>query len=94
MNTIEFTEKSGRSELHISSESSWTLFEKIADALENELNGIWTGKVNGIDQRYWDLQIENKVITLHLEHYLGILAFSDSRNLVLRAKQIIESKIL
>ncbi len=94
MNEIQLTEKSGKSELHIASEPNWTLFEKIAKALEYELNGCWIEKINGIDQSYWDLKIGNEIVTLHLEHYLGISAFSDSKNLLLRVKQIIESRVL
>jgi predicted RNA-binding protein len=32
-----------------------------------------------LDQRYWDLECDDGVITLHLEHYLGISVFDDSR---------------
>ncbi|MHC8338647.1 hypothetical protein [Pseudomonas sp. HLT2-19-2] len=28
---------------------------------------------DGLDQRYWDLEVEGQVITLHLEHCLGIM---------------------
>ena len=94
MREIQLTEKSGKSELHISSESNWTLFDRIAETLERELNGIWVEKADGMDQRYWDLKIENEVITLHLEHYLGISAFSNSKSLLLRAKPLIESILL
>ena len=94
MNEIQLTEESGKSELHISSDSNWTLFERIAEVLERELNGIWVEKADGIDQRYWDLKIENEILTLHLEHYLGILAFSNSKSLLLRAKPVIESSVL
>ena len=93
MNEIQLIEESGKSELHITSDSSWTLFEKIAEVLERELNGIWVEKTDGIDQRYWDLKIENEILTLHLEHYLGIVAFSNSKGLLLRAKPAIEHGI-
>ncbi len=93
MNEIQLTEEYGKSELHISSDSSWTLFEKIAEVLERELNGIWVEKTDGIDQRYWDLKIENEILTLHLEHYLGIIAFSNSKSLLLHAKPVIENCI-
>jgi len=94
MNEIRLTEESEKSELHISSESNWTLFERIAEFLERELNGIWLEKADGIDQRYWDLKIGNEVLTLHLEHYLGISAFSNSKSLLLRAKPVIENSLL
>lgn len=94
MNEIQLTEESGKSELHISPESNWTLFERIAEVLERELNAVWVEKADGIDQRYWDLKIGNEVLTLHLEHYLGISAFSNSKMLLLRAKPVIESSFL
>lgn len=94
MNEIQLTEESGKSELQISSDSSWTLFERVAEILERELNGSWVEKADGIDQRYWDLKIENEILTLHLEHYLGIIAFSNSKSLLLRAKPVIENGIL
>jgi len=94
MNEIQLTEESGKSELHISSESNWTLFERIAVDLERELIGFWLEKTDGMDQRYWDLKIGNEVLTLHLEHYLGISAFSNSKALLLRAKPVIEKSFL
>jgi hypothetical protein len=92
MKEIQLTEEFGKSELLISSEPNWGLFEKVAETLESELGGSWVEKTDGIDQRYWDLQIEGELLTLHLEHYLGILAFSESKNLLLRAKLVIERK--
>ncbi|MGE8099522.1 DUF3630 family protein [Pseudomonas fluorescens] len=59
-------------EIKISESSDWQLFENVARALEQELRGTWIEKVDGIDQRYWDLAVEGRVITLHLEHFLGI----------------------
>ena len=94
MNEIQLIEKSGKCELLISSESNWSLFEKVAERLEFELSGSWVEKTDGIDQRYWDLRVEGELLTLHLEQYLGIFIFSESRNLLLRAKQVIESKSL
>jgi len=94
MNEIQLTERLEENELLISPESNWSLFEKVAETLEFELSGSWVEKTDGIEQRYWDLQIEGELLTLHLEHYLGILAFSESRNLLLRAKLVIERKFL
>ncbi|MBU6957962.1 DUF3630 family protein [Pseudomonas sp. CVAP len=59
-------------EIKISESSDWQLFENVARALEQGLGGTWVEKADGIDQRYWDLAVEGQVITLHLEHYLGI----------------------
>lgn len=60
-------------ELHICDVSDWALFNAIALTLEQELNGEWLTKADGLDQRYWDLAVDGGVITLHLEHYLGIM---------------------
>ncbi|WP_122863702.1 DUF3630 family protein, partial [Pseudomonas viridiflava] len=60
-------------ELHISNVSDWALFNAIALRLVQELNGEWLTKADGLDQRYWDLSVGGGVITLHLEHYLGIM---------------------
>jgi len=65
----------GHDEFVISDESNWALFDAIASALESHLQGSWIAQLDGLDQRYWDLQVGNGVITLHLEHYLGIMLF-------------------
>jgi hypothetical protein len=58
--------------IQISEDADWALFEKIADTLQIEFGGIWTQKLDGFDQRYWDLMIDGQRLTLHLEHYLGV----------------------
>lgn len=62
----------------VSEDSDWKLFELVASILERELSGVWVQKADGLDQRYWDLKVESQVITLHLEHYMGITIFSES----------------
>jgi hypothetical protein len=59
-------------ELRISETSDWQLFEVIAQTLELGLKGSWVQKLDGPDQRYWDLLVDDQTITLPLEHYLGI----------------------
>lgn len=90
MTEISLTEELGKRKLLISPEPNWGFFEKVAEILESELGGSWVEKTDGVDQRYWDLQIKDELLTLHLEHYLGILAFSESKSLLLRAKLVIE----
>ncbi|MEE4915475.1 hypothetical protein V2K41_14440 [Pseudomonas alliivorans] len=60
-------------ELHISDASDWALFNAIVATLEQGLGGEWLVKADGLDQRYWDLAVQGGVMTLHLEHYLGIM---------------------
>ncbi|WP_206072644.1 hypothetical protein [Pseudomonas viridiflava] len=85
-------------ELHISNVSDWALFNAIALRLEQELNGEWLTKADGLDQRYWDLSVDGGVITLHLEHYLGIMLLVENEpasaqldaQLVAKASRVLE----
>lgn len=67
-------------ELRISEAADWHLFEVIARTLEHSLKGVWTQKVDGFEQRYWDLLVGDQTLTLHLEHYLGISLFNTQRD--------------
>ncbi|WP_235661510.1 DUF3630 family protein [Pseudomonas coronafaciens] len=44
----------------------------MARVLEQRLGGRWIEKLDGLDQRYWDLLVDENTLTLHLEHYTGI----------------------
>ncbi|WP_249582574.1 hypothetical protein [Pseudomonas viridiflava] len=85
-------------ELHICDVSDWALFNAIALTLEQELNGEWLTKADGLDQRYWDLAVDGGVITLHLEHYLGIMLLVENEpanaqldaQLIARAGRVLE----
>lgn len=61
--------------IEISENSDWQLFESVAQVLEQGLGGCWKEKIDGLDQRYWDLEVEEQILTLHLEHHLGISVF-------------------
>jgi len=61
------------SDIHLSDSSDRELFTRIAEELQQTLNGTWTTQASGLDQYYWDLAVDGQVITLHLEHYLGIM---------------------
>lgn len=63
-------------ELRISEVADWHLFEVIARQLEQDLQGVWAQRVDGLDQRYWDLRVDDQILTLHLEHHLGISLFN------------------
>ena len=69
------TDRHGRLEAIISDESDWRLFETLSQLIVKEFNGVITAQLDGFDQRYWDIQIEGQTLTLHLEHYLGIMLF-------------------
>jgi hypothetical protein len=56
----------------VSEDADWDHFEAIAVALQTALGGTWSGKLDGLDERYWDLAARGGRVTLHLQHYLGI----------------------
>ncbi|KTC53657.1 hypothetical protein AO262_25730 [Pseudomonas fluorescens ABAC62] len=58
--------------IDVSEKADWKLFEDLAWVLEQGLGGRWKEKLDGLDQRYWDLLVDKHTVTLHLEHYLGI----------------------
>lgn len=58
--------------IEISEKADWKLFEQVAQVLEEGLGACWKTKLDGLDQRYWDLLVDGHTLTLHLERYLGI----------------------
>lgn len=72
---IEYKTRNGKTEAILSEKPDWDLFNRIADLITKEFNAKWVEKADGLDQRYWDFEIENVRLTLHLEHYLGISLF-------------------
>ncbi len=62
--------------LNISEKSDWQLFNKVADEIINRFNGKIVERLDGLEQRYWDIEIDGKVLTMHLEHYCGISLFA------------------
>ena len=63
--------------IYLSDTSDRALFDRIANELRQALDGTWVVQASGLDQRYWDLKAEGQVVTLHLEHYLGIMLLVD-----------------
>lgn len=72
---IKYNSENGKFEANLSEDSDWNLFNRIADLIANEFNAYWIEKVDGLDNRYWNIAIESIILTLHLEHYLGISLF-------------------
>jgi hypothetical protein len=72
-----FTKSDGetRRQIEVSDRSDWSLFERVARRLKAGLRGKWIERLDGPDQRYWDLEAAGGKVTLHLEHYLGITIY-------------------
>ena len=52
-------------------------------------------RLDGLDERYWDLEVGDQMVTLYLQHYLGISLYTPSaedESLVRDIGQILETK--
>ena len=56
-------------------DSDDSVFQLIADELTEVFDIQWKTKLDGFDQRYWDFRFKGTILTLHLEHYVGISIF-------------------
>ena len=91
MGIVCFT-KNGKTEAKLSETSSWELFDLIAHTIKEQFGGCWVKRLDSLDQRYWDLQINDIVLTLHLEHYLGISLFpANNLSNLDRANSLVET---
>ncbi len=76
---ILYSRKDERLEIEISDDADWQLFKRVADAILNKFRGKLVERLDGLDERYWDLEIGDSLVTLHLQHYLGISLFAASK---------------
>ncbi len=72
---FEKTDGTSYPQITVSEPADMQLFEKIASAVESEIEGQWKEKLTSPDQCYWDYESEGEKVTLHYEHYLGITVF-------------------
>jgi hypothetical protein len=66
---------SGRIELRLSKNPDQ--FARLAEAVRVRLQGRWSEQLDGLDQSYWDLDVQEKKITVHREHYLGVSVYCE-----------------
>ena len=72
-------------------DSNGSVFQLIADELTEAFNVQWKAKLNGFDQRYWDFEYKGIILSLQLEHFLGISIFVKKPETNLKnAKKILE----
>ena len=64
--------QNGGNGLLLASESSWRLFDLIADFIEQRWDARRVSQLDGTEQRYLDFEIDGEYLTLHLEHFQGI----------------------
>lgn len=76
---ILYSEKHERFEVAISNDADWMLFNGVADAILTHFRGKLVETLDGLDERYWDIEIGGNIVTLHLQHYLGISLFAENK---------------
>jgi hypothetical protein len=87
--------------LAISGDSEPALFERVAEILARELKGTWQERLSGPTQFYWDLRVCDSVITLHREHYLGVMLFAEGPGeeegavpeILIRAREVLSKHV-
>jgi hypothetical protein len=52
-------------------------FVRFAEIARKKLGGKWIAKIDGLDQSYWDLDVQGEKITVHREHYMGVSVLAD-----------------
>ena len=67
-----WADDTSRRTIIVSETSDWALFDLVAHRLATALDGTWIERIDGLDERYWDLGARGGKITSHLQHYLGI----------------------
>jgi len=83
-----------RLQVAISDDSDWMLFNGVAEKILTRFRGKLVERLDGVDERYWDLEIEGTIVTLHLQHYLGISLFSknkEANDLIRQVGEYLES---
>ena len=63
----------GRVELRLSENPDD--FSRLAEIVQKMLKGKWKKQLDGLDQSYWDLDVDGIILTVHREHYLGVSVF-------------------
>jgi hypothetical protein len=89
------TTRLGHLELVITDEPDWSEFERLAGAIRAEFDAPIVERIDGPDERYWDLEVGDQTVTLHLQHYLGICLYAPSaedESLVRRIGLFLESR--
>jgi hypothetical protein len=77
---VKFFENNRTIDIELFHYSDARVFKLIASELTEKFNVQWKEKVDGFDQRYWDFEMKGIKLTLHLEHFLGIMIFANKAN--------------
>jgi len=62
-------------ELRITEDSSWSRYDAVAQDFSSAFGVSAVAICDGLDEAYYDYEVEGVTVTLHLQHYLGISIF-------------------
>ncbi|HUT70171.1 MAG TPA: DUF3630 family protein [Desulfatiglandales bacterium] len=68
----EYKDASNRLSIDLSDLDSDILFRKYANRLKTEFNAKIVEKLDGLDQRYWDFDVDGTIVVLHSDAMAGI----------------------
>jgi len=74
---IRYYDRDSSTNLELWREPDGRVFQLIANELSKKLKVRWIEKIEGFDQRYWDFKFKGTILTLHLEHFMGIMIYAD-----------------
>jgi hypothetical protein len=77
---VEYITQDRRFEVAVSDDSDGRLFNGVADAILRKFKGQLIKRIDGITDRYWDIEIAEQVITLHHD-YTGISLFAENHEM-------------
>jgi len=73
---VEYRTKELRLEVTLSDDFDWLLFSGVADVILKKFKGQLIERLDGFDDRYWDIEIGGRIVTLHLNNYTGLSLFA------------------
>ena len=74
------TQPSGCYKAHLSDSPDWNVFRSIANTMLKMFDGKVVERIDGLDQRYWDIGIRGIILTLRSETFLGISLYSRDKH--------------
>ncbi|MFO1521245.1 MAG: hypothetical protein U1G05_04235 [Kiritimatiellia bacterium] len=70
MKTVKATD-----EVKVTDSSDWSLFDQIDKAFSEAFESKSLSVCDGLDEAYYDHDVDGTVVTVHLQHYLGVRIF-------------------
>lgn len=91
----EYRDASNRLSIDLANIDYDTLFQKFANLLQTEFKGKLIEKIEGLDGRYWDFDINGTIVVLHSNAMAGISIYAEdgSNETLIReiGKKLLES---